>query len=83
MKLFVVARPTGVDRAPYREEEERAVRALRERGIIEELYVRLDGSASYVVVEAPSEEVARAAFGQLPFIRHGVLEIDLFPVRVG
>lgn len=81
MKLFVVARPTGADREPYREEETRAVRALRQRGIIEQLYVRLDGSASYTVVEAPSEEAARAAFEQLPFVRHGVLTIDLFPVR--
>ena len=81
MKFFVVAQPTGADREPYREEETRAVRALRERGIIEQLYVRLDGSVSYTVVEAPSEEAARAAFEQLPFIRHGVLAIDLFPVR--
>jgi hypothetical protein len=82
VKLFVVARPTGVDRTPYQEAETRGVRALRERGVIEQLYVRLDGSVSYTVVEAESEESARAAFGQLPFIRHGVLEIDLFPVRV-
>ncbi len=54
MKLFVVARPTGADRAPYAEAETRGVRALRERGIIEQLYVRLDGSVSYTVVEAES-----------------------------
>jgi uncharacterized protein YciI len=82
VKLLVVARPTGADRAPHQEAETRGVRALRETGIIEQLYVRLDGSVSYTVVEAESEEAARAAFEQLPFIRHGVLEIELFPVRV-
>ena len=82
MKLLVVARPTGADRAPYQEAETRGVRALRERGIIEQLYVRLDGSVSYTVVEAESEQAARAVFEQLPFIRHGVLAIELFPVRV-
>jgi uncharacterized protein YciI len=82
VKLFVVARPTGADRAPHQEAETRGVRALRERGIIEQLYVRLDGSVSYTVIEAESEEAARAAFEQLPFIRHGVLAIELFPVRL-
>jgi hypothetical protein len=81
VKFFVVAMPTGTDRAPYQEAETRGVRALRDRGVIEQLYVRLDGSASYVIVEAGSEEVARAAFDQLPFIRNGVLKIELFPVR--
>jgi hypothetical protein len=80
--LFVVARPTGVDRAPYQEAETLGVRALREQGIIEQLFVRLDGSVSYVVVEAESEQAARTAFARLPFIEHGVLEIELFPVRV-
>jgi hypothetical protein len=82
VKFFVVARPTAADRAPYQEAETRDVQALRDRGVIEQLYVRLDGSISYTVVEAESEEVARAAFEQLPFIRNGVLTIELFPVRV-
>lgn len=82
MKFFVVAEPTGADRAPYQEAETRAVQALRDHGVIERLYVRVDGSVSYTVVEAESEQAARAAFGQLPFIRHGVLTIELFPVRV-
>ena len=82
MKFFVVASPTSADRAPYQEAETRDVQALRDRGVIEQLYVRLDGSMSYTVVEAESEEVARAAFEQLPFIKNGVLKIELFPVRV-
>ena len=82
MKFFVVARPTGADRAPYQEAETRAVQDLRDAGVIERLYVRLDGSLSYTVVEASSEQAARDAFERLPFIAHGVLEIELFPVRV-
>ena len=82
VKFFVVARPAAADRAPYQEAETRAVRALRDRGVIEHLYVRLDGSASYAVVEAESEEIARSAFEQLPFIKNGVLTMELFPVRV-
>jgi hypothetical protein len=82
MKFFVVAEPTGADRAPYQEAEARAVRELRDRRVIEQLYVRLDGSMSYTVVEAESEQVARAAFEQLPFVRNGVLKIEIFPVRV-
>ena len=81
MKFFVVAQPAGADRAPYQEAETRGVQALRDRGVIEQLYVRLDGSASYVIVEAASQEAARAAFEQLPFIKNGVLEFELFPVR--
>lgn len=82
VKFFVVAEPTGADREPYQEAETRGVQALRDRGVIERLYVRMDGSISYTVVEAESEEVARAAFEQLPFIRNGVLKIEMFPVRV-
>jgi hypothetical protein len=82
VKFFVVARPTTADRGLYQEAETRGVQALRDRGVIEQLYVRLDGSISYTVVEAESEEVARAAFEQLPFIKNGVLAIELFPVRV-
>jgi hypothetical protein len=82
VKFLVVAKPTGEDRAPYQEAETRGVRALRDRGVIEQLYVRLDGSVSYAVVESGSEEAARAVFEGLPFIRHGVLEFELFPVRV-
>jgi hypothetical protein len=82
VKFFVVAESTAADRAPYQEAETRGVQALRDRGVIEQLFVRLDGSISYTVVEAESEEVARAAFEQLPFIKNGVLKIELFPVRV-
>ena len=82
MKFFIVARPTAADRTPYQEAETRGVQALRDRGVIEQLYVRLDGSVSYTVVEAESEEVARDAVEQLPFVRNGVLTIELFPVRV-
>jgi len=82
VKFFVVAKPTGADRTPHQAAETRAVRELRDRGIIEQLFVRLDGSLSYTVVEAETEQVARAAFEELPFIRHGVLEIEIFPVRV-
>lgn len=83
MKFLVTAQPTGLDRAPYQEAETQAVQQLRDRGVIEQLYVRLDGSVSYTVVEAESEAVAHAAFEQLPFALHGVLKIELFPVRAG
>ncbi len=82
MKFFVVARPTAADRAPYQEAETRGVQALRDRGVIEQLYVRLDGSVSYTVVEAESEDAARSALEQLPFVSNGVLTIELFPVRL-
>jgi uncharacterized protein YciI len=81
VKFFVVAKPAGADRAPYQEAETRGVQALRDRGVIEQLYLRLDGAASYVIVEAASLEEAQAAFEQLPFIKNGVLEFELFPVR--
>ena len=81
MKFFVVAEPTGADRAPYQEAETRGVQELRDRGVIEQLFVRLDGSMSYTVVEAESEQAARAAFEQLPFVRHGVLRLEIFAVR--
>jgi hypothetical protein len=81
VKFFVVAEPTGADRAPYQEAETRGVQELRDRGVIEQLFVRLDGSMSYTVVEAESEQAARAAFEQLPFVRHGVLRLEIFPVR--
>jgi hypothetical protein len=82
VKFFVVARPTAADRAPYQEAETRGVQALRDRGVIEQLYVRLDGSVSYTVVEAESEDAARSALEQLPFVSNGVLTIELFPVRL-
>jgi hypothetical protein len=82
VKFFVVAEPTGADKAPYQEAETCGVQELRDRGVIEQLYLRLDDSMSYTVVEAESEQVARTAFEQLPFVRNGVLKIEIFPVRV-
>ena len=82
MKFFVVAEPAGADRTPYQEAETRGVQELQDRGVIEQIYLRLDGSMSYTVVEAESEQVARAAFEQLPFVMNGVLKVEIFPVRV-
>jgi muconolactone delta-isomerase len=74
MLFFVDARIVpGVDIEPHLEEEVAAVRALRDRGFIEQLFRREDGTGAYLVVDADSLEAAQETVDGLPFPVRGLM----------
>jgi muconolactone delta-isomerase len=82
MKFIVVAVPNReVDRAPLQAEETHVVQKLRRQGVIERIYVRVDGAASYSVMEADSLEEVHGHISSLPFAVHGAMTVDVIEVR--
>jgi muconolactone delta-isomerase len=80
---MVVATPNAdVERQELQAAETDAVQALRRSGIIEQIFVRGDGSASLTVLEAVSEDEARAHIEALPFFKAGAMSVDIFDIRV-
>lgn len=74
MLFFVDARiPPGADIAPHLEEEKAAVRELRDRGFVEQLFRREDGTGAYLIVNAGSAEEAQRTMDGLPFPRLGLM----------
>lgn len=83
MKFMVVATPVAeVDRGPIQTAETAAVDELRRSGVIEQIFVRSDGSASMSIVEAPTEDDVRSHVEALPFFRIGAMTVDIFEIRV-
>ena len=83
MKFFVVAVPNrSVDRGPIQQEETEAVERLRNAGVIEQIFVRTDGTSSLSILEAESEAAVRAHVESLPFYEHGAMTVEIAEVRV-
>jgi hypothetical protein len=83
MKFIVVAVPNrAVDREPIQAEETRAVERLRRLGVIEQIFVRADGSSSLTVLEAESEAAARVHVECLPFYQDGAMTVEIAEIRV-
>jgi hypothetical protein len=76
MKLIVLTRNNpDADRTPHVEEEYRLIDELRTKGVIEQIFLRLDGLGSVVVCEDDSGQSLRARLEKLPFIRNACVQI--------
>ena len=63
-------------------ERERARTAqLMDEGIVRQLLLRADGTGGYMVVDAESPEVARDRLGTLPFMKAGIMRIELVELK--
>ena len=63
-------------------ERERARTAqLMDEGIVRQLLLRADGTGGYMVVDAESPEVARDRLGTLPFMKAGIMQIELVELK--
>lgn len=67
--------------APHRPEESRAVAALKERGIVKEVYRPVGETGVIGVMEADSLEDVRGFLGQLPFVELGFMTFDVTAVE--
>jgi hypothetical protein len=66
---------------PYLEAEAAKVWELYQSGLARELYFRQDRSTVVLVLECAGIEEARAALNELPLVRAGLIDFDLFPLR--
>ncbi len=69
------------DFAPYLTPEAKKAFDLMEEDFIRELYSRRDGKGAVLVVEADSEEDARARMAELPLVKAGLLHCEYYPVK--
>lgn len=78
MRFLVDARFTpGSDPEPRMEDERTRVRELREEGLIEQLFRRIDGTGAYLVVGEESEDAARLRLETLPFVEDGTMSLTI------
>jgi hypothetical protein len=52
-----------------------------DEGIVRQLLLRADGAGGYMVVDAESPEVARDRLGTLPFMKAGIMRIELVELK--
>lgn len=85
MKIVIIThRSTDhglADFEPYLLPEAKKSFEYMEDDFIRELYSRRDGQGAVVVVEAVSEEEARAKCATLPLVKAGLLRCDFYPVK--
>jgi len=78
MRFFVDARFTpGADPEPRMEDEKLRVRELRDEGLIEQLFRRIDGTGAYLVVTDESADAVRQRLDTLPFVQDGIMTIQI------
>jgi muconolactone delta-isomerase len=54
---------------------------LMDEGVVQQLLLRADGAGGYMVVDAESAEVARDRLNTLPFMKAGVMQIELIELK--
>ncbi len=69
------------DFAPYLTPEAKKAFEFMEDDFIRDLYSRRDGKGAVMIVEAASEEEARARCAELPMVKAGLLRCEYYPVK--
>ncbi len=84
MKIVVVAtrseNHTAEEFAPHLPAESKKALQLVAADVVREIYSRADAKGAILVLEAESEEAARAQLNELPLVQAGMLELELYPV---
>jgi len=84
MKIIVVAtrnaNATQEAVAPLAQAEAKKALELWASGLVREINGRADGQGAILVIEAASEDEARAALAELPLAQAGLLDLDFIPV---
>jgi hypothetical protein len=65
----------------YAHEEARKAWDLHQAGLIRELYFRSDRNEAVLVLECASVEEAGQTLRELPFVREGLIEFELIPLK--
>ncbi len=69
------------DFEPYLMAEAKKGFEYMEDDFIRDLYSRRDGKGAVMIVEAASEEEARARCAELPMVKAGLLRCEYYPVK--
>lgn len=62
-------------------EEVRQAQLLYEEGFIRQIWHRTDAPGACILVEAASEELVRERLNTLPFVKAGMIEVSVIPLR--
>lgn len=85
MKILVIEHElpgAWAERFPrFAQEEARKVWDLHQAGLIRELYFRADRNEAVLVLECASIEEAKRTLRELPFVREGLIEFELIPLK--
>jgi hypothetical protein len=65
----------------YANEEARKAWAFHQAGLIRELYFRSDRNEAVLVLECESTEEAERTLRSLPFVREGLIDFELIPLK--
>jgi hypothetical protein len=63
------------------DQEQVRTQELMHEGIVRQLLLRADGTGGYMVVDAESAEIARDRLGTLPFMKAGIMRIELVELK--
>jgi muconolactone delta-isomerase len=58
-------------------EEQHRTGELMQEGFVQELLLRVDGAGGYMVVNADSAAAARQQLDTLPFMKSGIMQVEL------
>lgn len=85
MKIVVVGtrsdKFTAEEFAPHLDAEAKRALQFVAEDFFREIYSRSDGKGAIIVLEASSEEEARARMSELPLVQTGMLELEFYPVQ--
>jgi muconolactone delta-isomerase len=62
-------------------QEQARTAELMDAGIVQQLLLRADGAGGYLVVDAESPEVAHERLSTLPFMKAGIMQIELVELK--
>ena len=65
----------------FAKEEARQAWDLHQAGLIRELYFRSDRDEAVLVLECTSIEEAQSTLYELPFVREGLIDFELIPLK--
>jgi hypothetical protein len=54
---------------------------LMDEGIVQQLLLRADGAGGYMIVDAESAEVAQDRLSTLPFMKAGIMQIEVVELK--
>ena len=72
---------TEADFAAHRSQERAQARTLYAQGFIRQIWHRGDGGGACIVFEADSEEHVNALLNTLPFVKAGMLDVMIVPLK--
>lgn len=82
MKVFVIlsckAGTTQEHFQPLVDAEDRHAFALYGQDVLREMYSRADGQGAIGVLECPSVEDAKRLMSELPMVKAGLLDVEVF-----